>query len=163
MNSAERSWHFVLARAFREKNFVFITNLVRWNGIASLPPSQRDYLAETLLQILTGRYRYPANKPPSTAARVLRENVAMRILEYDERGIKPDAANNEIAREFGKSEAYVRDVRKDLDAADKHWRKIQDLQLRSAHPAEFEKAIRDYLSSCSKTTEEKRGREYKAK
>lgn len=163
MDSGERSWHFTLARAFREKNFVFITNLIRMNAIASLPPSQRDYLAETLLQILTGQYRYPANKPPSTAARVLRENVAVRILEYDEMGIKPDAANNEIAREFKKSEAYVRGVRKDLEAADQHWRKIQNLQLRSAHPVEFEKAITDYLSSCAKPANAKRGARRKAK
>ena len=163
MDSAERSWHFVLARAFREKNFIFITNLIRRNGIASLPPSQRDYLAETLLHILTGQYRYPANKPPSTAARVLRESVAARVLEYDEMGIKPDAANNEIAHEFKKSEAYVRGVRKDLAAADQHWRKIQDLQLRSGHPAEFEKAISDYLSSCSNPANAKRGARRKAK
>jgi hypothetical protein len=38
MDSGERSWHFTLARAFREKNFVFITNLIRMNAIASLPP-----------------------------------------------------------------------------------------------------------------------------
>jgi hypothetical protein len=163
MNSAERSWHFILARAFRERNFALITNLIRRNAIASIPPSQRDYLAETLLQILTGQYRYPANKPPSTAARVLRESVGARILEYNEMGIKPDSANNEIALEFKKSEAYVRGIRQDLEAADQHWRKIQDLQLRRAHPAEFEKTISDYLSSCSKPAKPRRHAKRNAK
>ena len=89
--------------------------------------------------------------------------MGARILEYNEMGIKPDSANNEIALEFKKSEAYVRGIRQDLEAADQHWRKIQDLQLRRAHPAEFEKTISDCLSSCSKPAKPRRDAKRKAK
>ena len=156
MNSAERSWHFVLARAFREKNFVFITNIIRGNVIAVLPPSQRDFLADTILGLLTGKITYPKNQPPSTKARALRENVGARLFELESSGVNHDAAVFEVSREAGKSEPYVWDVRKDLVAADKFNKEITKLQIQNAHPGEFEKAIRDYLNSSSKPAKPKR-------
>jgi hypothetical protein len=86
-------------QALRERDFAYLTDLIRNN--AEMSPETREYLADILLGLLTGKTKFPKHRPKKKATHDKNRAIAERVLKLGYEGwSKRTAAVRQTAAEF---------------------------------------------------------------
>src|SRR5262249_49288352 len=92
--------------AVRERDFAYLCDLVRDMHLSA---ESREYLAQAIFDLLTGKAKRAAHRPAKESTRENGFAIAMRLFELREQGwlVNPDirlnreAAVKQVAAEFG--------------------------------------------------------------
>jgi hypothetical protein len=94
-----------LDSAVRERDFAYLRDLVQDMHLAA---ECRQYLAEVIFDLLTGKVKRPRHRPRKESTRENKFKIAMRVLELKRRW-PVEAAVKQAAKEFGCGDRKVYD------------------------------------------------------